>query len=89
MASSYLTVRVLPGGKRDEVVNCDDSALRVRVRARPEKGRANQAVCALVASTLGLPTGAVMVLRGNTARNKVLLVDGMDAAEVRQRLRDR
>jgi uncharacterized protein (TIGR00251 family) len=64
----------------------------VRVTAPPTDGKANAAVCRLVAKTLGVPKGAVRVVRGETARHKVLEIDGMgqdDAASALARLATR
>ncbi len=76
-----LTVRATPKAGRDEIAGRRaDGALLVRVTAAPEDGRANAAVCALVAKALGVPKGAVHVVRGETSRDKVLEVDGADEA---------
>jgi uncharacterized protein YggU (UPF0235/DUF167 family) len=76
-----LTVRATPKASRNEIAGRRaDGVLLVRVTAAPEDGRANAAVCALVAKALGVPKGAVRVVRGETARDKVLEVDGADEA---------
>jgi uncharacterized protein (TIGR00251 family) len=81
-----LKVRVSPGVKQDQIVGWRGDVLRVRVRAAPEKGKANVAVCALLAATLGVPARAVAVERGHTSRDKVLAVEGLIEDEVRRRL---
>ena len=78
-----LTVRATPKAGRNEIAGRRaDGALLVRVTAAPEDGRANAAVCALVAKALGVPKGAVQVVRGETSRDKVLKVDGVDDADL-------
>ncbi len=55
----------------------DDSAvLRVRVRAVPDKGKANAAVIALLAKALGVPKSAVTLVSGETARLKTVEIEG-------------
>ena len=54
-----------------------DGALVVRVTAPPVEGKANAALCALVAARAGVPKSAVTVIRGQAARDKVLRVDGL------------
>jgi uncharacterized protein YggU (UPF0235/DUF167 family) len=56
------------------------------VTAPPERGKANEAVCRLLAARLGLPASAVTVVRGATSRDKLLQVDGLTEDEVRRRL---
>jgi len=50
--------------------------LRVRVKAVPDKGKANAAVIALVAKALGVPRSRISVAAGETARLKTLAVEG-------------
>ena len=83
---AYLNVRVTPGARQDGVVGWQGTALKVKVRAAPEKGKANAAVCALIARTLGVPPTAVAVERGHTARGKLLLIDGLTEEEMLRRL---
>jgi len=58
----------------------------VRIAAPPLEGRANAALIAFVAGTLGLPRRAVRLVRGDSGRDKVLEVD-LDAAVVEDRLK--
>lgn len=83
---AYLSVKVSPGAKRDEIVGWQGSALRVRVRAAAEKGKANEAVCALIATAAGTPKRFVMIERGHTSREKLVLVDGLTEEELMVRL---
>jgi uncharacterized protein len=79
-----LTVRATPKAGRNEIAGRRaDGALLVRVTAAPENGRANAAVCGLVAKALGVPKGAVRIVRGDTSRDKVLEVEGADEADLR------
>ena len=82
----YLTVRVTPGARESAIVGWQDGALRVRVREKAEKGRANEAVARLLANALGVPAGAVTLKRGPASREKLFEVDGLDDTEMRRRL---
>jgi uncharacterized protein len=61
-------------------------AWKVRVAAPPEAGRANDAVVRLLADTLALPQRDVEIVAGHTARDKVVSLAGIDAAETERRL---
>jgi hypothetical protein len=78
-----LAVRVQPRAKRNELI-VRDGGLVVRVTAPPAEGRANAAVCALLAKALGLPKRAVQVQRGASSRDKVVSIEGMDEREVKR-----
>jgi hypothetical protein len=81
-----LAVKAIPNAPRDEVVGWLGNALKVKVHAPPVEGRANEALCEFLADTLGLPRRAVIVLRGDTSRQKVVRIDGLTLAEVQARL---
>ncbi len=57
-------------------------ALKVRVKAAPERGKANAAVEALLASTLGVAKSNVEVVTGRTSSRKVVRIEGLSAADV-------
>jgi len=50
--------------------------IKARVRAIPENGAANKALIALIAKTLRVPKSSITLVRGATARIKVLRVLG-------------
>ena len=83
---AYLKVRVSPGARSDTVVGWMDDVLRIRVKAPPEHGKANDALVRFVASTLGLPAAQVTLRRGGGSRNKLIHIDGMTDDEIRKRL---
>ena len=83
---AYLKVRVSPGARSDTVVGWMEDVLRVRVKAPPERGKANDAVLRFIATTLGLPAAQVTLRRGPGSRNKLLHIDGMTDDEIRKRL---
>ncbi len=58
----------------------------MRVAAAPERGRANDAVVALLAETLALPRGDVAVVAGASSRDKVVELAGISAEEADRRL---
>ncbi len=81
-----LQVKVVPGASRDDIAGWLGDALKVRVSAPPEKGKANAAVCKLLAKQLGLWKGAVTVVQGHGSAQKRLAIKGIDAAALKARL---
>ena len=69
------TVRVKPGSKRPGIEPAEDGALIVRVAARAVEGAANEAVVRALAAHLGVPRSRVAVVRGHTARTKLIDVE--------------
>ena len=81
-----LHVRVSPGATQAGVVGRHGDAWKVRVAAPPEDGRANDALVRLLADTLAVPRSAVRLVSGHGARDKILELAGVNAAQVEQRL---
>ena len=84
--ATRLQLRVSPGAARTELVGRHGPAWKVRVSAAPERGRANEAVVALLASRLRVPRTSLSVVAGATGRDKVVELRGLDAAEAERRL---
>lgn len=79
-----LSVRVMPGASRESVGGSwcgpdGQERLILRVTAPAEDGRANTAICALLARTLGLSKSAIALASGEKARNKTMRFEGDDA----------
>ncbi len=81
-AAGTVKVRLQPRASRDEIVGERDGALLVRLTAPPVEGRANEALCRLLARHLGVAPTRVSLLRGAKSRDKVVQVEGLSSAEV-------
>ena len=68
------------------MVGWQGDVLRVHVRAPAQRGKANDAVLRLLAAALGVERRRLRIVRGETSRQKVVSVDGLDGAQVRARL---
>lgn len=77
-----ITVRATPRSSRDSIEAGAGGVLLVRVTAPPDEGKANAAVCKVVADALGVPKTAVSVVRGHAARTKTLEVRGATEQDV-------
>lgn len=81
-----LAVRVAPRASRNELAGVEAGALKVRLTAPPVEGAANQALVKLLAKSLGLAKGKVVVVSGERSRDKRVLVRGLSQDELRRRL---
>ncbi|MBY5332572.1 DUF167 domain-containing protein [Rhizobium leguminosarum] len=76
-----LAVRLTPNGGRDALdgIEADGEGkafLKARVTSVPEKGKANKALILLIAKSLRIPKSSVSLVSGETARKKILRIDG-------------
>ncbi len=81
-----MKVKAVPGASRSEIVGKLGEALKIRVAAPPEGGKANREIVALVAAKLGLSLNCVAVLSGQSSPAKVLSVEGLSAEDAWARL---
>ena len=84
--STRLSLRVSPGSGRSGVVGRLGDSWKLRVKAAPERGRANEAVLDLLATTLRLPRKDIELLTGQGSRDKIVLLHGLSAREADSRL---
>jgi uncharacterized protein (TIGR00251 family) len=73
-----LAVRLQPRARRDEIVGERNGLLVVRVTAPPVDGRANAALCRLIAKAVGVAPSKVEIVRGHGSRDKVVRVADVD-----------
>lgn len=81
-----LNVKVVPGASKTEIVGWLGGALKVRVSAPPERGKANAAVEAILSEALGLPRHSVRVSSGQASARKTVTISGLSETGVRTRL---
>ena len=81
-----LRIRVAPRARRAEVVGRLGDAWKLRVRAAPERGRANAEVVDVLAGALRVPPADVRVVSGHTGRDKVVELEGVSIEEAERSL---
>ncbi|AAF39489.1 DUF167 domain-containing protein [Chlamydia trachomatis] len=69
-----LEIRVTTKARENKVVSLEDGILRVRVTEAPERGKANDAVVALLAKFLSIPKNDVTLIAGEASRRKKVLL---------------
>ena len=81
-----LRIRAVPGSRTAGVVGPHGEAWKVRVRAAPERGRANVELAAVLADVLGVRARDVTVRAGAGGRDKLVDVAGVDDAQAARML---
>ena len=85
-ATCRLKVKAVPGASRSEIVGRLGEALKVRVAAPPEGGKANREILELLAEKLGLPPSSVSLVSGAASAAKVVVLRGVTAEQAWARL---
>jgi uncharacterized protein YggU (UPF0235/DUF167 family) len=86
MESSKIAVRLIPRARVNELAGERDGVLLVRVTAPPDGGRANAALCRLIARRAGVGIRSVSVTQGSKSRHKLVQVDEISAADLARAL---
>jgi len=84
--TTRLRIRVSPGARTTELVGRQGEAWKVRVAARPERGRANDAVLKLLADRLRVGRDELTLVSGASGKDKVVELHGLTADEADRRL---
>jgi hypothetical protein len=66
-------VRVIPHAKQSKIIE-QDGSLRVYTNVAPEKGRANDAVIEMIAQYFNVPKSKVVISKGLTSRDKIVVI---------------
>jgi hypothetical protein len=83
-----IPVRAKPAARTNAIGGVLEGALRVSVTEAPERGKANKAIGALLAKSLGVSRSRVTLIAGETSPNKRFLVTGMTMVEIHAALQE-
>jgi uncharacterized protein (TIGR00251 family) len=68
-------VKVIPRSPKSEITGeMADGTLKVKIAAPPEKGKANEALIALLAAHFGVSRGAVTIVSGHATPSKLVRI---------------
>ena len=81
-----ISVQVHPNAARDEIAGFTDGVLQVRVSAPPVKGKANKQLIALLSRILEVSKSRLSIVKGHTAKSKVMAISGLSQDEIMKRL---
>jgi uncharacterized protein (TIGR00251 family) len=82
-----LAIRVIPRARKTEISEImSDGTIKIKVTAPPVDGKANQALVDFLAKILDIPPSNIEIIAGETGRNKLVSILGMDADTAHQRI---
>lgn len=83
---AILHVYCQPGARQTQWAGWHDGRPKLQLKAPPVDGAANQALIEFMAAWLDLPKTKIVLTAGQQSRFKRLVIEGMDDAELQQRL---
>lgn len=82
-----LAIRVTPRSSKNEISEImSDGTVRIRITAAPVEGKANEALLSFLADVLEIPRSKIEIVAGETGRDKLVSILGMDAEAVHNRI---
>lgn len=84
-SNAYLKINVTTGSKIERIEKFNSEGLiKVRVKAKPIQGKANEAIIKLISKSLGIPTSKISIKTGKYSRNKTVEIDGYDIKQIKK-----
>jgi hypothetical protein len=80
-------IKAVPGASGDQIAGVLGDRLKIRVSAPAEGGKANKAICTLLARVLGVKAARISIESGRGTAAKTVRVSGTSAAAVLAALR--
>lgn len=74
---TVLQLYIQPGASRTEMAGVYDDAVKIRIQAPPVDGKANKALIRYLSKTFGISGSRVIILKGETGRKKLILLEGL------------
>ena len=83
---TIIKVRVSPGASKNEVTGFRGDSIKMKIAAPPVKGKANKELINYLSGLLGIKRGDIIIISGQTKRNKTLAVSGLDREVIVKKL---
>ncbi len=72
---SYLRIKVLPKSVKNEVIEImDDETIKIRIKAVPEKGKANKELISFISRELEIPKEKFDIISGKHDQLKLVKI---------------
>ncbi len=81
---AQFALRVQPRASRNAFAGVMGDAIKLAITAPPVDGKANEAVIAYLSDVFRVPKSGIVIVSGETGRNKLIAIRGMTAEQVRK-----
>ncbi|MBX9923155.1 MAG: DUF167 domain-containing protein [Rhabdochlamydiaceae bacterium] len=86
MEKCRFLIRVSPRAFRSECLGWEENILKIKLRAIPDKGSANEELIAFLSSRLQVSKSCITLQKGHTSRLKQIEVLGLSLEKVQELL---
>lgn len=79
-------IKVSPRSFRTECLGWEENMLKIKLRAIPDKGSANEELIAFLSSSLQICKSSIKIHKGHTSRLKQMEIEGISLENVQKLL---
>lgn len=72
---TLISIYVQPGASKNEVSGEHDQRLKIKIKAPPRDGEANEGLIEFLSDLLGVPKKRIFLIQGESSRQKTVLVE--------------
>jgi len=81
-----ISLRIQPGAPKNAVAGLVNGVWKIHVAAPPVEGKANRELIEYLSEVLDIPKSNIAIVRGETGRDKVVVISGLTREETEKRL---
>jgi len=81
-----LEVKVQPRSSKNQIIGEYEGALKIKLTAAPVEGEANQALIKFLADLLSIPKRNIVLVKGESSRNKTVIVKGINKEKLLKKI---
>jgi uncharacterized protein (TIGR00251 family) len=86
-SGAAIAVRVTTRASKNEITGIQDNGtLKIRIKAAPVEGKANQALIEFLSELIGIPKSSIEIVSGLSGKDKLVTVMGITAEQLHSRL---
>ncbi len=85
-STGTIQIKLIPGAAKNQYVGEEGGCFKIKVSARPVKGKANKALIKFLSDILDVPKNRIQIISGEKSRLKTLRISGLEPDEIQTRL---
>lgn len=86
--TSLLDVKIIPRSRTNAIAGYDNHVLKIKIKALPEKGKANKELIRFLSKMLHIPKSSIKIKSGMASRQKTIEIQNLSPKELDNRLQD-
>jgi len=71
----FYKVKVFPGEKKNEIIKKNKDSFIIKMKEKPQQGKANKYLCQMISSYLQIPVGKIRIVKGAHQKSKIIHIN--------------